>query len=121
LPIGNATANENPSAKGYSSCLFKFTHQPVNSRKFLESIKILKGIFNMKTIFDIRFYVILALIFVVMVNCDNILAQTLTVPITPVTPLQYDETDDFSEGLARVQLNGKWEYVDKKDNEIWNE
>ena len=34
---------------------------------------------------------------------------------------KYDDTKDFSsEGLARVRLDGKWGFVDKKGNEYWN-
>lgn len=33
-------------------------------------------------------------------------------------PLKYDNARDFSEGLARVKLNGKYGFIDKAGNEI---
>ena len=35
-----------------------------------------------------------------------------------VIPLKYDEARSFSEGLAKVKLNGKCGYVDKSGNEV---
>ena len=35
-----------------------------------------------------------------------------------VIPAKYDDAKDFSEGLARVKLNGKWGYIDKAGNEV---
>jgi hypothetical protein len=35
-----------------------------------------------------------------------------------VIPIQYDDADFFSEGLASVKINGKWGYVDKKGNMV---
>ena len=31
-------------------------------------------------------------------------------------PVVYDEADDFCEGFARVDLNGKWGFIDIKGN-----
>ncbi len=31
-------------------------------------------------------------------------------------PPKYDQVENFSNGLARVKLNGKWGFIDKKDN-----
>jgi len=31
---------------------------------------------------------------------------------------KYEEASDFSEGLARIKLNGKWGYIDKTGKEI---
>ena len=33
-------------------------------------------------------------------------------------PAKYDYAEDFSEGLAKVTLNGKWGYIDKSGNEV---
>lgn len=32
-----------------------------------------------------------------------------------VIPAKYDEVENFSEGLARVKINGKWGFIDKTD------
>jgi hypothetical protein len=32
-----------------------------------------------------------------------------------VIPLKYDKVEDFCEGLAHVQLNGKWGYIEIKN------
>jgi hypothetical protein len=38
-----------------------------------------------------------------------------------VIPLKYDDADNFSEGIARVQLNGETRYIDKQGNEYATE
>ena len=40
------------------------------------------------------------------------------VPILSFLKIYYKECDDFSEGLARVQLNRKWGYIDTTDREV---
>ncbi len=35
-----------------------------------------------------------------------------------IIPFKYENVFDFSEGLAPVKLNGKWGYIDKKDNVV---
>jgi len=35
-----------------------------------------------------------------------------------VIPIKYDDVGSFSEGLARVELNGKWGYIDKEGKEV---
>ena len=37
---------------------------------------------------------------------------------TEVVPCKYDFAYSFSEGLARVELNGKWSFIDKSGNEV---
>ena len=38
--------------------------------------------------------------------------------IREVIPLQYDHIDSFDEGLARVKVNDKWGFIDKKGKEV---
>ncbi|MDO5130027.1 MAG: WG repeat-containing protein, partial [Prevotellaceae bacterium] len=35
-----------------------------------------------------------------------------------VIPCEYDNAEDFSEGLAKVQKSGKWGYIDKTGSEV---
>jgi hypothetical protein len=35
-----------------------------------------------------------------------------------VIPAVYDGASDFSEGLARAEVNGKWGFIDKKGNMV---
>jgi len=38
-----------------------------------------------------------------------------------VIPLLYDNAISFSEGLAAVELNGKWGYIDTKGTQYWED
>ena len=37
-----------------------------------------------------------------------------------VIPLKYDEAGEFHKGLVKVELKGKWGYIDKNGNEYWD-
>lgn len=45
-------------------------------------------------------------------------AAALEPVIVEAIPCQYDDAEDFSEGLAAVKQNGKWGYVDKTGKEV---
>jgi len=38
-----------------------------------------------------------------------------------VIPIQYDDVDFFREGLARVEINGKYGYIDKRNIQYWED
>jgi hypothetical protein len=67
-------------------------------------------------------YVVLGLVFVITVNCNNAFAQPANqitsknsgVVISP----KYDLVDSFSEGLARVLLNDKYGFIDQSRKEV---
>ncbi|MGC8979732.1 WG repeat-containing protein [Caldisericum sp.] len=38
-----------------------------------------------------------------------------------VIPAVYDDADSFSQGLARVEVNGKYGYIDTKGTQYWED
>lgn len=53
-----------------------------------------------------------------LVMCLGLAVPALAAGYTEVIPCKYDEVWSFSEGLAVVELDGKWGYIDKTGEEV---
>ena len=60
---------------------------------------------------------VLSLILTVVLVCA-LATPAMAVTVTEIVPCKYDAVYDYSEGLAAVELNGKWGYIDKTGKEV---
>lgn len=57
-------------------------------------------------------------VFMVLVMLMGMTVPAMAVDYTEVVPCQYDDVGYFSEGLAAVEKDGKWGYIDKMGKEV---